>query len=456
MAAAQANPLQHAISRVDAFPAIGNTLAARFGNKPEHLSGTTHHVTSCADDGSDGTLRRIIEDPTMMTMSGDSIDFTQLPMMCSKITLAGSSIHVNQDYLYLKGPGAANLTIDADNASRVFYHTSNSGTLNIDGLTIANGQFTGSQQGVSTGGCIRSLGNVSLANSVVTNCSVTSDDVNISARGGGIYTGHDLILFHSTISDNFALTSASSHTYGGGAYVVGSFFSQASTISDNTATAPGSTMTSGGGVLVYGDTVVIDGSTISGNKAKTAGGLMLMNTLTGSIVNSTVSDNTARYYGGILTNGDLTVTSSTIAFNKANFSTAASGIYTRNTKLTLQNSIVADNVSSGEASDLGGAPGTQVDGANNLVVSSTLMFTGTQGVCPRLDPLADNGGVTRTHALRHDSPAIDSGDAGNSTVDQRSMPRPQGAAADIGAFEHQPTDKDESLLASGFDGLCDQ
>jgi hypothetical protein len=156
-----------------------------------------------------------------------------------------------------------------------------------------------------------------------------------------------------------------------------------------------------------------------------------------------------------LTNGKLTVANSTIAFNTSTLTTQASGLFTGN-NLTLLNSIIADNVSYGEASDLGGVPGVQVSGANNLVVSSALMFSGMSGVCPHLDALADNGGGTLTHGLREDSAAIDSGDAGGSTRDQRGVPRPQGAAADIGAFERKPTDKEERLLASGFDGLCDQ
>lgn len=452
MAAAQAGPLRHTTSGSDVIPTIGNALAARFGNKPEHLSGTLHHVTNCNDDPApgSGSLRSIVADS--MTVSGDSIDFAQLPMMCSKITLGGDAIKVNQDSLYLQGPGAENLTIDADNQSAAFYHMG-SGTLYISGLAIANGSGPWS---APLGGCIYSRNNVYLTDSIVTSCKVTSNDANSAAEGGGIFAANDVALVRSTISNNVALTTAGAHTYGGGLYVGGHFSSLDSTISDNTATAPGSTMTIGGGAQINGGVVAIENSTISGNKAKTAGGLMLMNTTFGSILNSTVSGNAARYYGGILTNGNLAVINSTIAFNTSTLSTEASGLYTRNASLTLQNSIIADNVSSGEASDLGGVPGVQVSGANNLVVSSTLMFSGTDGACPHLDPLADNGGPTRTHALRHDSPAIDNGDAAGSTFDQRGVTRPQGAAADIGAFERQSTDKDEILLASGFDGLCDQ
>jgi hypothetical protein len=66
-------------------------------------------------------------------------------------------------------------------------------------------------------------------------------------------------------------------------------------------------------------------------------------------------------------------------------------------------------------------------GANNLY-----------GVSPQLQPLAWNGGPTRTHALKTNSPAVDKGaNPLGLTVDQRGVgyPRSLGLAADIGAFE---------------------
>ena len=55
---------------------------------------------------------------------------------------------------------------------------------------------------------------------------------------------------------------------------------------------------------------------------------------------------------------------------------------------------------------------------------------------PLLGPLADNGGPTLTQALLPGSPAIDAGTAVSGvTTDQRGVPRPQGNAPDIGAFE---------------------
>jgi hypothetical protein len=65
---------------------------------------------------------------------------------------------------------------------------------------------------------------------------------------------------------------------------------------------------------------------------------------------------------------------------------------------------------------------------------------------PKLDPLANYGGFTETHALQTGSPAIDTGDStpGNCpATDQRGVLRPQDgdgippALCDIGAFERR-------------------
>jgi predicted outer membrane repeat protein len=53
---------------------------------------------------------------------------------------------------------------------------------------------------------------------------------------------------------------------------------------------------------------------------------------------------------------------------------------------------------------------------------------------PKLGPLANNGGPTRTMALLAGSPARNAG-AGCPATDQRGVARPQGSACDIGAYE---------------------
>jgi len=53
-----------------------------------------------------------------------------------------------------------------------------------------------------------------------------------------------------------------------------------------------------------------------------------------------------------------------------------------------------------------------------------------------LAPLSSNDGPTRSHGLYPHSPAIDTADpAFCESTDQRGVPRPQGAACDVGAVE---------------------
>jgi hypothetical protein len=70
----------------------------------------------------------------------------------------------------------------------------------------------------------------------------------------------------------------------------------------------------------------------------------------------------------------------------------------------------------------------------------TVPGTDLVGVNPKLAPLANNGGPTKTHALKQRSPAINKGSNPDGlTTDQRGpgFKRKARAAVDIGAFERQ-------------------
>jgi hypothetical protein len=304
---------------------------------------------------------------------------------------------------------------------------------------------------------------VTLFQSVVSHCDLTSSSNSLPAKGGGVYTHGVLTLNRSTITGSSAFAGQGPNAFGGGAYAYSGFYAQYSEISGNSALAAGGGLGQGGGVGVFLGPADIESSTISENTANIAGGLGLWGgsgaAYAATITNSTISRNTAgKYFGGISSNVSLTVASSTIAFNQVRFATASSGghgLYTSQPTL-LQNTIIAGNSGrDGWNEDLGGS-GT-LTGSNNLITSSSLPpLPDTISTCPDLQPLANNGGTTRTHALSHSSPAIDQGDAGNLTFDQRGASRTVGAAADIGSVEWQPGETDERVFVSGFDGLCDQ
>ena len=399
-------------------------------------------VDNCGDDGSPGTLRAEID----AAASGDTIDLSHLP--CSMITLVpGSPIQILQNSLMLSGPGAGNLTISGGNHSLIFEHLG-TGTLQISDLTIGNGYH------FDKGGCIYSAANVVLTGSVVSNCMVAS--FASDAEGGGIYSAGDLTLISSTITSGHALALAGpgSIARGGGAWVRGHLQAKYSTISYNSAFDANSSG-HGGGIVVPG--AEIEGSTISGNTANYCAGIEVVD-FPLNVTNSTISGNSAtRGGGGICGSPATTLTSSTVVFNKC--PVRASGVSIAFADLTLHSSIVADNIGS---NDIAGSVGFKVLGSNNLVTSSDLQLPAdTIQDCPKLDRLADNGGATRTHALRLGSPAIDHGnnDAGLMN-DQRGSPRVAESFADIGAFERQAGAIDERIFFDGFEeslgSSCDQ
>jgi hypothetical protein len=419
-------------------------------------------VTNCDNDGP-GSLRDTIN---LMAMSGDAVDLSALP--CSTITLTTGQITVLQDDLFLTGPGADALAIDGGGIGRVIQHIGD-GRLTIIDLTITHGKYTATSYGYfAYGGCLASSANITLTNSTVSNCVAGGQD-GATAFGGGIFTKGDLYLLNSVVTSTLA-SSTVDGAVGGGVYVRGNLQSLYSTISNNGATSPG-LHNFGGGLFTRGNAHVKT-STISGNRsandAAWAAVYIYGNSPTANIVNSTISGNVAsNRVSGIYTTMPLTLSNSTIAFNEEGDLGSGNlvllgALYSHGAALTLQSSIIADNISytTGQALDLAGFAGATVAGANNLITSTSGLIAPADTVtdCPQLGPLADNGGVTLTHALLRDGPAVG---AGNNTAgldnDQRGpgFPRTSGFDPDIGAYEWQGT-PDDRILASGFEVTCDR
>ncbi len=446
----------NAFTRLERRPLViglALVLAVTGASIATDAAAATLPVTNCNDSGS-GSLR----DTVAAALSGDTLDLHS-QLQCSTITLTSGAIVVNQHDLSLIGPAGGNrLTIDGSRLDRVIKH-GGSGTLTLTDLAIANGKYQSSSN--PRGGCLYSYGAISLTHSTVSNCAAEGQG-SARAYGGGIFA-HRLYLTDSNVSGNTA--TAADSAFGGGAAAGLELHAQSSTISFNEASTTGSDTTAlGGGLMTEGFANVV-GSTISGNKAAEGAGWAGESFYSGqsvTIVNSTISGNIAsNYHAGITTTAPLALYNSTIAFNSggiAGFSGA--GLYSFGAALTLQSSIIADNIdAAGNASDLAGAAGTAVTGANNLITSGhgVVFPPNTITTCPKLGPLADNGGSTQTHALLHTSFAIDTGiNPANLIDDQRgsTYPRVFGFAADIGAYEWQGM-PDDRLFVSGFEMACD-
>jgi len=201
---------------------------------------------------------------------------------------------------------------------------------------------------------------------------------------------------------------------------------------------------------------------LAANRANQAGAWQAVSIITQAITigESTISSNTASSIAAFSTEVPTTISNSTIAFNEALVTGAA--IYAA-ADMELRSTIVADNLLSyanpGQVADLGGFPATRViTGFNNLVTTSQLATPAdTITACPKLGPLADNGGPTLTHAIAQDSPAINHGNGELFPLnDQRGdgFGRMFGAGVDIGAYEWQGNPGDR-IFSNGLQTRCD-
>jgi len=250
-------------------------------------------VTSCADDGSDGTLRNAIESAG----DGDTIDMTALN--CSLITLQNGALVTSLTSLTLRGPGIDALTIDANNADRVLMGYN----LDVSDLTMAHGvDLSG-----TGGGCVHALGDLALSRARLASCLEVNGTTN--AVGGGAFVAGNLIMHDATITDSKA--SGAQYAGGGGALVGESATLYASSITNNTADA--SQMPAlGGGLYVLGTATlhasIVDGNTAHAVDAAAYGGGMHgaadISLVDESIVSgNTASSDTSWSYGGGVSNG---------------------------------------------------------------------------------------------------------------------------------------------------------
>lgn len=407
------------------------------------------YVQNCNDSGT-GSLRQTV----LEAQDGDSVDLRALN--CSKITLAspsmgsGGEIIVPQNKLYILGSSQSNLTISANNQSRVFNHTGTGKLTLWDGLTISDGQYSSS---IANGGCIRSAGSVTLIGSKVTTCLAHG---NQGARGGGVYAAGQIELFNSTVSTSEASADSGGFAYGGGLYSKDGFGSFFSTIENNKAYAAGSSNYAlGGGAAVVNNPGIyaeVKNTLVSGNEAEGgyayAGGIFAGSTTPISIVNSTIANNIAHSpiqhssAGGILAGNTLNLANSTVV---GNFAYAGGAGVHAASFTTIYSSIVALN--SGPPGTLDVFVGGAIEGGGNDIIFSNKPPLPTDlAVDPKLGPLQHNGGPTQTMLPLSGSPVIGQGNnQQGDKFDQRGQgyPRVSGTSVDIGAIQYDTIFSDE-------------
>lgn len=426
--------------RVDVAARVFPELPAARRHLPSVVPAQTLRVENCNDAG-DGSLRAAIT----AAASGDTIDLTAL--RCSSITLSTGAIKVDVDDLDLVGRHADMLAIDGGGQGRILLHP-HGGTLQLRGLTLRNGYDRTTDFHVAAGGCVASAGYLVLDNANLRDCRATG----VGAYGGAAYA-YSLRMIDATISGstvNGTHLDATTAAFGGAAFVyqmdVGTSTLSGNVAEQHTHVGRGHYVVGGAIVAVVGG--LISHSTVDGNwSAGRAGGVAVFNPLT--VSNSTISGNTAfgDIAGGIFVRwpGTIELNNSTVTRNQS--LRDGGGIWLNAEGSSFSSSIVAGNSSNiGNRDNVFGLPPQvfSISGSNNLIVGNAANIAvpvDTLSVDPLLEPLAANGGPTRTHALSAASPAIDAGaNIQDFAYDQRgpAYVRVYAGAPDIGAFEAQP------------------
>jgi predicted outer membrane repeat protein/parallel beta-helix repeat protein len=313
--------------------------------------------------------------------------------------------------LNIRDTGSLSLTrtVVSDNSA----YLSGGGIVSAASATIAGCVVTGNQAyaagGITCGGVLM------IRDSRITGNSATG------SNGGGIISSGALSLINSTVNSNEAAQD------GGGAYCYGDVSVGSSTISNNIASR------SGGGIAAV-KSVNLSNSTVSLNTAASSAGGVWCRGSSATISQSTIYRNQSSGVGGgvFMESGALSLNGSIVAGNFAQSGTDATGLL--GASIQARFSLIGNNSGSGLAPAPVGSP----DANGNLIGGATSQTM----IDPKLGPLADNGGPTRTHAVLPGSPALNTGDPnanGLSQFDQRGAPfaRVFSGRIDMGAYERQ-------------------
>ncbi|MGQ0621550.1 MAG: choice-of-anchor Q domain-containing protein [Panacagrimonas sp.] len=363
---------------------------------------------------------------------GDAAGLDTLSLPAS--TILSSALPTVTSAISILGNGGTVMR-DASAAEFRIFTVTSTGNLSLDQTTVSGGSVSG------YGGGILSYGVLSLSDCTVS--GNTASPFTFAGRGGGIYIDGGLpatlTMSNSRVSGNVAATGGGIRHDGGSAVLNIS----SSTISGNTATYGG-----GGIYNDIGGTLTLTNSTVSGNRVISGSGGGIYNDTSGArliLDHSTVSGNSALGNGGGLFQfnaGTSVIGNSLISGNSAGGSGAevgASGTVTANDSNLFGHSALTNAAAfSGFTPGASDIDATIDGGAGILLPTALASILNTT--------LANNGGLSFTHALPAGSPAIDAvaGTCPPPSNDQRGFSRPADgnasstAECDIGAFELQP------------------
>ncbi|MEM7657728.1 MAG: choice-of-anchor Q domain-containing protein, partial [Bacteroidota bacterium] len=239
-----------------------------------------------------------------------------------------------------------------------------------------------------------------------------------SNQGGGVWNGTGLMTINQVSIENNLVTGGELTSGGGGIYNLGGEVRvMSSTIAENECSG---TDARGGGIFNPSSGIIsVSYSTISGNEVIGNG-------------------------GGISNAGEASLVAVSLINNQAGAEGGGILLTEMNATASISSSIIATNMGSSGV-DLAAQAGTYTSVGYNLIGQDDAnvfpeMSSDQEGMTaapldPMVEPLNDNGGGTRTHALMDGSPARDAGDPQNNDPDQRNAGVVNGQR-DAGSYEY--------------------
>ncbi len=371
---------------------------------------------------------------------------------------------------------SANLTLNYLQIQNQMNANSDGGAVHMTGqiLSINHAVFKGNASDTFDGGAIhmaggsgtqlsisdsslshnKSLSGAGAVNSNADEAHITrSHFVSNNARNVGAVYARNLTLSDSLFKGNMASRAT------------GALYLRLSGTVSNTQFTDNTAGQGGAGAMyayIYDNNLHVDNSTFASNSATTSGGALRVDrSSTGigmaTLTNSTFYDNTADEGGAIWAEGQMAIQSITAVDNQAD--TAGGFIYFDggSANLTLNGSLLLGNGLDGSIQDCSGDYPYMLYSGYNLL-SADVMGDNTCGLISSINPtttldatvilsnLGDNGCLIPLGSPAYQqcvltmrpylgSVAIDAGDIGGLSTDQRGFPRVLGVAADAGAVE---------------------
>jgi large repetitive protein len=368
---------------------------------------------TCADAGGMCSLRAAIGEAN--ALAGDDIITVPAGTYTQTLVAANEDLNVGGDWdirsnITINGAGAATTILQAaatpgTATERVMESPLAASVVTINGVTLRHGNKTGAAANATRGGGIRNVGIMTMNDCVVT--------LNNASGAGGVRNERTITLNNVTVSNN-ACNNGGTTCFGGGMYntlaALSTVTINGSTFTNNTSTSPGANgFGFGAGLGIEsgaGFNLVITNSSFTNNTGVGNGtggsngnGIRVLATAasTANITNSSFNNNSGSGGSSIQGSGiqaftsgangtlsgtwdGVTVNGNTVASGGALGLSATGNAMT----ITIRNSTISNNTSTGSAAGVGVANSGTVAGANSVIniTNSTIsgnMANGSSG-----------------------------------------------------------------------------